>query len=676
MKTEGSNEQIAYMEAKKKYLAIGKHYSALLSSVMKLDPNILQIAEEIMITGDGLSAHDNRFLTTFYNELKTKSKIDKKYYDLLLELKKTRNELDHATHELAARRIGYLLRKSGIPPKRLSHGKDAIVAAVNNPDIGLLEKLSLPDVLNIGASEKLEDLITTGEIDVHSGSLTAKTKSARDFVKNLESGIQQKVNNDYFLKGDDNLLKSRHKLDTTNILDFVRISADSEHIREIERRLESKDIELSAAGLVARTAKGQKYLTLLIEELSGQLDRKLGAQMLERNRAHAEADPRLARITSDFADLDISLAKHSRVGSLAQDTSSYQNLLAKVAKKNDKVRGAIAELLTLQETIAVSFADIKKQLVAVLDKKQINIDRVIALMLAVRYLSVYENKYEAKLCEVESILGIIDAGHAVNVGPVSINRLAEMTGSDADVTAETDATVRDIIANQLASRKELGDGANETLVRFMLSSPQVKGYRDILTTQQIARKHIVDTLYHSDCLYRGFGNISEILAEITELELEKKEKMADLIHELELAHKELWLAQIVNNNSRYIDTSFAGLPDDAKIRAKVASKDAVKSARSEIRETLAKYRNAHKKHSNSFAEVLRKSLQQISKGEDVSRISAELKKQYRKMSTSHEELMRNMEKDVVALEKRLLDFEERTPAEIEKLLMSDIRATI
>ena len=676
MKTEGSHEQIAYIEAKKNYLAIGKRYSALLSQIMKMDPNILRIAEEIMITGDGLSAHDNKFLTTFYKELTSKSRIDKKYYNLLLELKKTRNELDLATRALSARRISYLLRKSGMPPKRTNQGKDIIAATVNNPEIPLIEKLSLPEVLDTNLAENLEKLIVAKEIDYKDGVLFATTKQGKDFIKNLEKNIKHKVNDEYFILGDQNLLKNFHKLDKTNILDFVRMSADKEHIREIERRLEAKDIRLTTSGLEAVNIKGKKYLALLTEELSGQLEKKIKAEQLQKNSLYAKSDPRLQPIRDNLSDLDISMGKHSRLGELAHEATTYQSLLQATKGNYLQAENTFAELLTLQETLSTSFADIKKQLVATIDKKQVNIDRLITLMLAVRFLSVYENRYEKKLVELESLLGMSSTNPNFATGPETLSKLSERYEIGDESEDDTDNLIRNIITSRLATRRALGDETNETLIRFILASPQIKEFKHIILTQRSARKHVVDTLYNNDCLYQGLGDISEILAEITELEIEKKEKLADLVHEMELAHKEFWLARINNNNGRYIETNFADLPEEARTKAKVANRDSVASARKEIRQTLNKYRDAHKKHSDKFAETLRKSLQQISKGGDVSKISTDLKKKYREMSENHDLIMSNMEKDILLLENRLIDFEEKTPKEIEKMLISDIRATI
>jgi len=677
MKTEGNKEQIAYIEAKKNYLAIGKRYSSLLSQVMKLDPNVLKIAEDIMITGDGLSAHDNKFIISFYNELKKKSKIDKHYYDLLLELKKTKNELDHATHQLSTKRLNHLLRNSGIPPKRTNQAKDIIVANVNNPEMGLLEKISLPDVLDIESSESLEQLIANEEIECKSGVLTPRTRAARVFLKTLERNIKERVNDDYFKENKHLDLRTYSRLDLGNILDLVRATADKDHIREIERRLESKDIAITGKGLIATTAKGKKYLALLLEELSAKLERETASTLLGQNRKYAESDPRLNRISSSLADMDISLSKHSRIADLAPDSSSIHNLVGAAKGNRKQVGEKVAELLTLQETIATSFVDIKKQLALVVSKDKVEIDKIIALMLAVRYLSIYENRYKKKLGEVEALLGLVNGDHAMATGPLTLTQITELYSRDKDAWQDdTDRLVREIVTSRLAGRKGLGDKTNEVLVRFVLDSPQTRELKRIITTQQAARKHVVDTIHNNDSLYKGIGNISEILAEITELELEKKEKIADLIHEIELSHKELWLASITNNNGRYIDTNFADLPEVVKTRAKQSNRTSVDSARAEIRKTLAKYRAQHSKHSEEFAKALKSALQQISKGGDVVKISKELKAKYGQLTHSHESLLNDMEKDILALEKRLNTFEETTPKELEKMIMSDIRSSL
>lgn len=677
MKQGGSHEQVAYLEAKKKYLAAGKNYSGLLTRMMGLDPNVLKIAEEIMTTGDGLSVHDNRFLTAFYNELKSKSKIDKKYYDLLLEIKKAKTELDNAVATLSRQRISFLLRKAGIPPRRTNHNKDIIATQINSPSVGLLEKISLPEVLDVKASEDLDSLLASGELICESGALVPKTKVARDFVRNLEKKIRENVNNDYLIGHEPNLLQNWSKLADTNLLDFIRTSADKEHAREIERKIDSGDVALAGGNLIAVTDKGKRYLALLIEELSLRLEKKIKEEMLEKNQVHVQGDVRLKRVSEALADFDIKLGQHQRLASFAGSDNTYPELIARVSMNKKRVESLFAELMTLQETISSSFTDVKKQLLLLVTKEQLDVSRLLSLLVAVRYLSVYEDKYEAKLTELEGALGVSHENFSSNFGPESIAKLSERYSvGELPAGAGVDSRVRDIIISSLKGRRELGDVANEALVRSLLVSPQIKDFKKLVATGLVAKKHIVDTLSSTDCLYSGFGNITELLTELAELEIEKNEKLVDLTHELELAHKELWLARIANNNSSYISTNFGELPEETKAKATVASKEAIARIRKEVRELLARYREGHKKHSDEFARTLRKSLQELSGKGDISKISADLVAKYRKMSKDHDVLLTEMENDIMSLEKRLLDFEESAPAVLEKLLISDIRANI
>ena len=672
---EGSKEKIAFDKAKKEYLATGKRYSSLLGTAMKLDPNVLRIAEDIMATGDGLSAYDNHFLTNFYKELRSKSKIDKRYYDLLLEIKKTKSELDNAVATMSRHRVNFLLRRSGIPPKRTNLNNDIIAAQINSSELSLLEKISLPGVLNVESTERLDELIASGEITLESGSLSPKTKAAREFVRRLEREMRQETNDKYLLTGEQDFLRRYSKLDVNNLLEFVRISADTEHIREIERRIDAGDISLADGSIAAKTPKGKKYLQLLVEELGQNLNKKVKAHLLAKNTKHVESDARLGAVEEKLSDLDIKLSKHGRVRDLAV-SCVYTDLLDKSAKHKTSLDQAFAELMTLQETVAASFVDIKKQLLTVLSKSKVDIDKILALLVAVRYVSIFENKYEAKLTELEGKLGIVTGDSLAVGGLESFATLSERYPESDLLAGETNEAIREMITGRLDARRELGDKTNETIVQFLLGSPLMADYRGIVSSQQAGRKHLVDTLYSNDCLYRGMGNISEILAEIAELEVEKAEKLADLAHELELAHKEFWLAKIANNNQDYIFANFGELPEESKQAVTKASREAIATARKEIRDTLSKYRLGHQKHSEEFAKTLRDSLAKISKGGDVSKISAELKLKYKEMSASHESLMNQMEKDMIALEKRLTDFENDAPAVIEKLLISDIRANI
>jgi hypothetical protein len=425
------------------------------------------------------------------------------------------------------------------------------------------------------------------------------------------------------------------------------------------------------------TEKGSKYLALLVEELSLRYEEKLKEQLLAGNSCHVAIDPRLNRVTSAMKDLDIKLDRHKHLSSLASDDNTYQKLVAKATDSTDRVKETFVELMTLQETLSSSFADVKKQLLSVVNKFQVDIDKLLSLMMAVRYLSVYENKYEAKLTELEGVLGITHTNLAVNSGPESLARLVEKYADDTSgYGEEISSVVRETIIKQLSGRQDLGVATSETLVQFLLNSPEIREYKRIVAAQQATRKHVVDTLRGSTCLYQGLGNISEILAELTELEIEKKEKIADLSHEIELAHKELWLARITNNNQSYVDSNFKDLSAETRAGAITASKEAVAGARKEIRDTLAKYRKEHKKHGADFAHELREAFLELAKGGDVSEISARLKKKYKQLTKNHENLMINMEKDIVLLEKRLLDFEEKAPANLEKLLISDVRTSI
>lgn len=673
MSTEGSKEQMAYMEAKKQYLAIGKRYSALLRKIMDLNPDILKQAEEILVIGEGLSVHDNRFLTTFYNDLKSKSKIDKQYYEYLTELKKIKNELDISVHNLSRSRIAYLLRKAGIPPRKVNYSKDIVATQINNKEISLLEKISLPGILDVQSSESLDELVSSGEITCQNGTLIPNTKPARDFVKKLESSIRQNFNDNYLASSGD-ILKQFSNADTMGLLEFIRMSADKEHIREIERKIDAGEISLSGGTLIPLNERGDKYLSLLVEELSGQLHKKVKSQLTNKNDIYVSLDPRLNKVKKSLNDFDIFVDKHNFIGRLTPENKVYADLLNRASDHKSSISKLFTDVMVLQETISASFADIKKQLISVVGKSSPDIDKILTLLVSVRYLSLYENKYENKLIELENILGIINSGQKI-LGPDTLARLHENLGegiSEPDVSDQ----IKALVLGRLTNRRELGPEMNQILVDSMLKSSLVREYKNILRSEEVIKKHISDILYNHDCLYSGLENMSEVLAELAEIDIAKKEKLADIVHELELAHKELWLSKITNNNKKLIEDVYPDLPAVTREKATNASRDAVASARREIGETFAKYRSDHKEHSDMFARELRKSLTELSKGGDIAKISAELKAKYRELNVNHDKLVSAMEKDIIALEKRLIDFEEKSPGKLEKFLISDIRATI
>lgn len=675
MKAEGTREKIAYMEAKKQYLAIGKRYSALLKEVMDLDPRVLKIAEEILAAGDSLSLHDNLFITTFYNELKSKSKINKKYYDILLELKKTKSELDNSTHSLSAKRVAYLLRQAGIPSRRTNQSQDSIVSQINNREVSLIEKISLPGVLSLEFSEGLDELVSRDELVVEMGKLVPKTRVARDFIRNLEKDVRGQVNNKYFLTGDDNLLRRYGSTGKNDLLEFIRLSADEEHVREIERKIDSGDVTIEGGTIRPLNEKGRRYLALLTEELGVNLDKKIKKHLLDKNEQCVSSDLRIGGVSAALHDLDISVAKHQRLDALAGTDSLYRDLVQAMEAKKEGLNKKFSELMTLNETISVSYADIKKQLLGIVRTDRVDIERVLAVLVAVRYLSVYERQYESKLVEIETLLGLPKTG-GYRQGPESVTRLKERYRDRVDAGDDADSLIREIISTRLSARRELGPETNEMVIRSLLDSPQFTDYKEIALAQKALRQHTVDTLRNNHCLYGGLNDISELLADLAELEIEKNEKITELVHELELAHKELWLARIKNDSARYIDTNFADVPEDTKKRSLAVSNGSISNARAEIRQILARYRDEHRLHGLEFQKQLRDSLRQVSNGGDVTKISANLKNKYTEMQANHERLLDDLENDMLKYEKRLLEFEEQVPENLEKVLISDIRSNI
>lgn len=675
MKTEGSKEQIAYIEARKKYLLAGKRYSSLLKEAMSLDPNILKIADDIMVTGDGLSVHDNRFLTSFYNELRKKSKIDKKYYELLLDLKKAKQELDNSVTALSRHRVNHLLRQAGIPPRKTNQDRDIIAAQVNNSNIGLLEKISLPGILLLEDSEALDRHISSGDITIGSGALTAKSKSTREFVRDLERKSRQKVNEDHLLDDSGDFLKRYNQLESGSLLGLIRISADKEHIREIERRIDSGDISFSGGNLVAVNEKGKKYLSLLVEELTACLEKKIKAHLLDKNKKCVQSDPRFGKLAEALKDLDITTDRHGRLSALAGEGTSYKELLEKLDNHKTEVKKDFADLITLQETVSVAFVDIKKQLLAVTNKKETDVEKILSLLMAVRYLSNFEKKYETKLASLEGKLGIVPQNNHLDFGPEPITKLLEKHADKVD-EAEINEVVAQLVESRLQNRQSLGAEIDKSLSQFLHCSPRLAEYQKLFVTQETIKKHVAQLLVGSDCLYLGMGNVSELLNEIAQLEIEKNDKLAEMTHELEIAHKEFWLARIVNSSRNFVNTNFDNLSGEVRDRAVVLSRGAVDTARKDIKVTFEKYLSKHKKCSGDFTLVLDKALRDVSAGGDVSEISAKLKAKYKEVSKQQTDLFGELELEIMEFEKRLAGFEKKIPQELEKILISDIRKSI
>ena len=675
--TGGNKSKLAYEEAQRQYLEAGKRYSSLLRDAMELDPNIVKIAEEILVTGDRLSIHDNKLLIRFYNELRAGSKIDKKYYDLLVGLKRAKNELDIATDHLITRRVSKILAGAGIPPRDSNYSDAARISQLNNPDASLLEKISLPGALSAANAHELEKQVANQEIVISGGSILPQTKSARDFLKGLEKDIRQDANDEYLLADNTDPLKmfsdKGHKVDLTEML---RAAGKSDHIRELERRIDAGDIHFVNGELVAINGKGSRYLGLLNEELVALYRKKIDSSLTSINQTHIEGNRRLVRTRKAVDSLRQTTDKHARFGGLVENTT-YNDLLDLVTDHRLEVESRLCQLLTGVETISRAFIDIKKRLVLVASKEEVDVEGLISLLVASRHLSKFESEYEKGLSSLEAILGLKVENGDCCLGPISTGSLAEGCRlHGCNHFEDAGAVVRDVVASRIQNRKHLSEQMDKLLMDFVFSPAEVGAYGDILCSQDSIKRHIGDVNYAGGSLYNGIGDLSCLIEELVELEVEKREKIADFVHEFELAHKELWLAGIKNNNKDFITENFPDLDEGIKIRAAETNEQVVALAREDIKKVIDKFRSDHKTSSEDFGKQLKNSLNQLKTDGDIVGASTKLKNEYKKMLSLHGRALDELEIEIGVLERRLSEFEVGSKNDLEKVLLQDIRKNI
>jgi polyhydroxyalkanoate synthesis regulator phasin len=676
MNAGGNKSKNTYEEVQQRYLEAGRKYSSLLRDAMELDPNIIKIAEEILITGDKISIHDNKLLTRFYNELRMGSKIDKKYYELLVNLKKAKNDLDIATDHLLAKRVGKILTEAGIPPRETNLSDITKVSHINNPDLNLAEKICLPGVLSIESATQLEQLIANGKLKVSAGKFTAETKEAREFIKKLEKEIRENVNDAYMLGSSTKIFENSGFGKTNSVIELVKLVADSDHIREIERRIDTDDIRFASGELVAINDKGTKYLKLLSEELINNLSKKIDVGLVSKNKNYINQDIRLSKSKKAVDTLCETVNKYDHFSNFV-DKTVYNELLERLKEHQGTVEEKMSHLMAEIETISRAFFDIKKRLISFTSKDETNVEGLLSLLVASRYLSKFEVSYEKDLTDLERLLDIKTANIDLSFGPMSPDQLAEnYCGSTCNHFDEANDFVRDIISKRMANRKSLGEKMEKVLTDFVSSPSDVEAYKNILCAKQAILKHISDVNYHDGSLYQGIGSLSHLIEDLVELEIEKREKIADFIHEFELTHKELWLAGIKNENKNFITDNFPDLDKGIKGKAAESNDQLVSSALEDTKKVIEKFRNDHKISSETFSKQLKESLEKLKTDGDLAGASTKLKNEYKKMLATHEQALNELEIEIGVIERRLTEFEKGSKKDLEKVLLDNIRRNI
>ena len=672
MTTETSKQKLELTKAQNKYLEASKEYSKVLSNSLKLDKNILKIAQEIAVTGEQISIHDNKFLTEFTTRLSKNSHIDKKYHHAVLDLKKAKSVFDNASFQLMRARVDFVLTKAGLSAKKHTLSNTELARIINNPKTSPLEKISIGLPMLKDEASEFEGFIDSGEIVFENGVIKTGSKTAREFIRSFDAKVKKLINDQEYSSTNSDIVRGyvAYYNDANGLLDLLRIAGDEDHVRELERKLSAGDVYVSNSQIIPVNPKGERYVRLLTEELGDLLEKKVTKEFLRRNKSVVDNDQRLSFIRSQHEILKAQVGKHKKHLDIVGVESKYADLIQRADTTNAEIESMIDDLLGDIESISLSYAEIKKQLVVLVSKKEAETERYLSLLAALKLLAKHEQGLDNKIDELSRILKS-NSTTAVKRGPRTIDEIGELyPGLE---TGDDESYFKSVVTGTNDKRADFGRQVDKITTNFILNSPNYSRYVRVMREQELLKRYLSDELLNSESLYSGIHDTSHLVVEIVELDIEKRELVADIQHEIELVHKKLWCQEIGESNQKYLDTNFPEIDPASRKAALRVNRDLVGGVNTEIADVIDSYSMQHSQHASEFNIYLSQIGRRIDQGDDVLEIAADIKARYATLIADHNAALESLDQEMKRLDTYLSEFKKGSRKQLEKTLITDIK---
>ena len=657
-------------ESQRQYLTAGKDYSRLLLSASKIHPTVLSITKEIHAIGDNVSVFDSKAITDFYNKLQQKSQILPEYHQVAKELVRAKSTLDQAAHKLFTDQLSLSIKRSGLPTKRHNLQLSQLVELVNDPKTALLVKIAYatdyirPEILELSA------LIERGEVLLGKGDITGKTKVAKVYLRDLAQQIVRRINDHHFGNKHLDIKKVYigNRSGQIDILGLLSHLGDKDHVRELERRVSSSDVCLRDGSIAALTEKGTRYLRLLNEELTALLEKRMDDKLLTLSQEATGQDILLTNIFDIISGYEQKLAKHRSLSQRLGTDTRYDSLvddyagdILTITKSKDEITAGI-------DRLSRAALDIRKKMILLSQHGQIKVADTLPLLTALKLLSDYERRLDAKVAHLSGQLKI-DKHTRPNILPTltDIKEMANLEDQDS-IRGEIEANISTTLSKRTKSRQEL----DQTVREYVSGSPFCAEYRALASQQKAVKDYLIDYLERENRLYHGHETIQTLISEIVEMEVRKQELLSEISHQVQLAHKQVWLAGIKNDNEVYLRQN---IKDDTKTHkyALELNDRLIGQVEDDIVTLVNEYRDEHTRHADDFLEALESLSREVDLRGDIAAVARDLKEKYRQMVVSHDTALMELESDMQRLDRQLGALPEKSRKAIEKSLISDIK---
>jgi hypothetical protein len=655
------------------YLRLAKEYAKLLSEASKLDPGVLTISKDIMKTGEVLSVLDSASITDFYNNLLAHSKIDKRYHVIVREIKKLKSELENITYSLFSKQVDLALKKSGLPFKNHNLELTQIADYINDRKLSLLTKIAYATPYIKEEILLIEPMIGRKEVVIADGNIAGTTKAARAFLRDLEKTIAERVNNHLFgpKSLDIRQVYVSSKGSEANILSLLSAVGDTEHVRELTRRISAGDVLVQKNRMQPMTEKGKKYLRLLSEELSSVLESQMNSSLIQSSSTAMLDDPLISNIMSIISEFEAKLRRHEEITNKYDFESSYGDIVSGYKGNILKLVRGKEEIVSDIDKLSTAALDIRKKLILLANHKEIVVEDSLPILTALKLLSKYEQKLDQKIASLAR-----DTDHHLDIQLSRVPSLSDIRERHfADVVAESKTSVEKNISDTLNQRELSGADFADSIRKVVGGSKYIDKYLNICNDQKSLRLYLADYLNRENRLYRGNETVQTILTEIIEKEVERRELLASITHEVQLTHKQLWLDNIRIGNDDYLNGTIVG--DDSSLSyAKELNRNMLQSIEKEITNIVGGYSLKHAEHAQKFISTLGSLATMIDSNVDISKIAAELRREYRELETEHKAELAVLEREMKKLDRQLLLLSDKSRKAIEKSLISDIKKRI